>query len=1183
MRELSTISIQAARKLVDFRGGAILSEIAEGQLEGAVAIHNLLARKGFAYLADEVGMGKTYVALGAVAMLRYLNPGFRVLYIAPRENIQRKWIKELRNFVASNWLHADQRVRTVQGTPAVGIAFCDGLMDWTRKAVLDPNRNFFTRLTSFSLPLLDDPSTWDPKRNELLDLLPLSERARVRACLKTQDKETFKRNYGLALNTLLPHYDLVVVDEAHNLKRGRASGASRNQLIQFVLGTSESEESVSWLGYGKRFERLLLLSATPLESEYKELWNQLDLFGFGETVAELAHREVTEEQQQRVAASFLVRRLANLQIGGRRHTKNMYRREWRGGGCLEHDEPLEVPDQRQRLIVGLVQKKVAEVLGDPRFGASFQIGMLSSFESFLETAGAISQDESNFDQKNQSDDKIEREGVDRLAVGELAHSYHEIFGEPMPHPKMDSIVESLTSAFVTGEKTLVFVRRVRSVDELAEKLARAYDKHLISYLEAELPKTALPRFRQAVSLYEREHLELDSPPSSEEATGDLDHEPEDQLLIESEGVDDRGGRDTFFSWFFRGDGPKGYLSGAAFKKNRLRGEGSVYSTLFEDNYVADLLGAPRDVVDSLAHVLGRDLDRTIQGLRKLAYKRVSETERKKHPRLRIFHAYQEAALVLLSRSSDLSRPAKLIHRLRYSGQPLTAAKDVPSSFPDPHEFLNTETFFTLLRQRASLYGALWPQAEGLSDEKAFLDRERRRELLSAATRLGHSLIDVWLLAIKRIGSLRLRAQQDRENAAELASDFLDRLESQQDSPEKFTAFRELHQIAQHHDLIHAVNFPEANEAAIRELPRLYARSLGEQTPVAGMSGGVNSVVVKQFRLPGYPLILISTDVLQEGEDLHTFCARVIHYGISWTPSAMEQRTGRVDRIGSLIHRQLQGLAEAPGPDNLLQVYYPYLSDTVERLQVSRVLERMNRFLLLTHKGIGKLSDASKIDMRAEFARVLPSVASIDEPLETAFPVSKSLLKGGRVSAEAWRKTGRLTRHLRRLVRLLKKELCVEWDGQDDASAYGTVLVSGQRLVLADAGPVVPDHEEIRVQPFVLFLRSSIHQDASLLHLLSPVGKLAADDDLHVDLASAGRELGGIKICTTRAGEADAYSLTVEGDLLFDPELTQLEEVIGLLERVCVGADQVERRHTQTDQEIEVFRKDLHEEARRAAH
>jgi hypothetical protein len=57
--------------------------------------------------------------------------------------------------------------------------------------------------------------------------------------------------------------------------------------------------------------------------------------------------------------------------------------------------------------------------------------------------------------------------------------------------------------------------------------------------------------------------------------------------------------------------------------------------------------------------------------------------------------------------------------------------------------------------------------------------------------------------------------------------------------------------------------------------------------------------------------LITTEVLQEGEDLHTFCSRVVHYGITWTPSAMEQRTGRVDRIGSLTHRRLDGRTESP--------------------------------------------------------------------------------------------------------------------------------------------------------------------------------------------------------------------------------------------------------------------------------
>ncbi len=51
----------------------------------------------------------------------------------------------------------------------------------------------------------------------------------------------------------------------------------------------------------------------------------------------------------------------------------------------DHDEPMAMTDTKQRLVVGLIQKKVAEILGDKRFNNCFQIGMLSSFESFLES------------------------------------------------------------------------------------------------------------------------------------------------------------------------------------------------------------------------------------------------------------------------------------------------------------------------------------------------------------------------------------------------------------------------------------------------------------------------------------------------------------------------------------------------------------------------------------------------------------------------------------------------------------------------------------------------------------------------------------------------------------------------------------------------------------------------------
>jgi hypothetical protein len=153
--------------------------------------------------------------------------------------------------------------------------------------------------------------------------------------------------------------------------------------------------------------------------------------------------------------------------------------------------------------------------------------------------------------------------------------------------------------------------------------------------------------------------------------------------------------------------------------------------------------------------------------------------------------------------------------------------------------------------------------------------------------------------------------------------------------EHHTAFQELAKFAENFDLILAVNVPTVRDEPLSQLSRTFGQLLGRQTPIGGMSGGVNQSLVRQFRMPGYPLLLVTTDVLQEGEDLHTFCANVIHYGISWTPSAMEQRTGRIDRIQSLTQRRLDNKSEAE-EDKKLQVYYPHLKETVERLQVERV-------------------------------------------------------------------------------------------------------------------------------------------------------------------------------------------------------------------------------------------------------
>ena len=161
---MSTVSPSFVKEVIDFAPTKMARGFgfAELQVEGTAALFNMLERNRCAYLADEVGTGKTYVALGVMALTRYFNPHARIVVIAPRENIQLKWIKELKNFVRLNWQLTGNRVKSLQGEPAWAPVYCNSLVDFAAEALLDADRDFFLRMTSFSLAVKN------PDRRQLL-------------------------------------------------------------------------------------------------------------------------------------------------------------------------------------------------------------------------------------------------------------------------------------------------------------------------------------------------------------------------------------------------------------------------------------------------------------------------------------------------------------------------------------------------------------------------------------------------------------------------------------------------------------------------------------------------------------------------------------------------------------------------------------------------------------------------------------------------------------------------------------------------------------------------------------------------------------------------------------------------------------------------------------------------------
>ena len=87
-----------------------------------------------------------------------------------------------------------------------------------------------------------------------------------------------------------------------------------------------------------------------------------------------------------------------------------------------------------------------------------------------------------------------------------------------------------------------------------------------------------------------------------------------------------------------------------------------------------------------------------------------------------------------------------------------------------------------------------------------------------------------------------------------------------------------------------------------------------------------------FNSPFFPEVLIASAVMSEGVDLHLECRHVIHHDLDWSPSTLEQRTGRVDRIKSKAERVKQPI----------EIYEPYMAGMYDE-KVYKVVKDRERW------------------------------------------------------------------------------------------------------------------------------------------------------------------------------------------------------------------------------------------------
>jgi len=175
--------------------------------------------------------------------------------------------------------------------------------------------------------------------------------------------------------------------------------------------------------------------------------------------------------------------------------------------------------------------------------------------------------------------------------------------------------------------------------------------------------------------------------------------------------------------------------------------------------------------------------------------------------------------------------------------------------------------------------------------------------------------------------------------------------------------------------IAAVNSIGTGERAGKDVSTQYHPSESSSksdrlTPMVRLANGgvpkeARQKMMLTFNTPFYPDILIASSVMSEGADLHLNCRYVIHHDLCWNPSNIEQRTGRVDRLGAKVEMCGQPI----------NVFLPYVAETQDEKMYRVVVDRERWFKII-------MGEKYKVDLKTtdKLAERLPLPLAAAEEL-----------------------------------------------------------------------------------------------------------------------------------------------------------------------------------------------------------
>ncbi|MFT4510816.1 DEAD/DEAH box helicase [Caballeronia sp. 15711] len=871
------------------------------QVEGVTALCKILRKRKVAYLADEVGLGKTMQALGVIGWHRHNNPNARILIIAPRENVQNGWSKEF------------ERFHRYVGKSISSLKEYSRLRDWL-SVVKDSGDVHLLRHPSFMRPLFigNEETSWQDAiaKVDLPDIDMLD--CQAPAC--DDDERSFAYNvaFAEAVNAWFRRegirFDLVVVDEAQCL---RNAPTQTNTVLRTLLDSC--------------VDHWLFMSATPAHSGVANIATLLNTYpGHGSLIdpdsinAKDGFRKLKAELR-----NYMIRRPRTYIAGETTLHKGDYRHDDQDSLSLTCQSALDT------LSISLVQKHLVDVL--EKQGNRFRTGYIASFESLDDSlqkkttssttaktanrAKLAEEDGEKADFYVEANVRVsESAAPDTGFVSALSRDFQGRFGFSLPHPKLDEVESSLALlAFgdrergrTGGSKTLVFCRRISSVSALRERLIQRY----LASIENRCRdvwgltldwKAGLPN-RAASEENDPNSEQSDDDAGNREDGNDTDNTNHFRLAL-------RPGE-----WLYR------------FRKTF--DDGYRHALIFEQNWFVRLC-EEADVTPEAA------CNRVPESLWAESYEyavRGARRQRRRQFRYLVWHCLNRYPREVFGFGDEQTKFWRDVLRHVYP-------KDVYVRVPVQSSAYGDRDDRELL-----LFESLWSKAEacpwadilalpgwkrGVVRSDALRDQLLWRQVLTNVLgrylRLTDSLLDLYC------------ADYQAPETRPMLDGFMHWLCSNDIDAVRLRGV--WHDWVRQYALIFSSAIGETQDDTLE------ARASQETfdflvslDPIVGIVGGSrgHKRPIQQFNTPGMPWVMVGTDAIREGVNLHLYCDRVMHYGLAWTPGDLEQRVGRVDRYFSKIERRLKTSIE---PMPTLEVLYPHLRDTLERRQIDIVMEK----------------------------------------------------------------------------------------------------------------------------------------------------------------------------------------------------------------------------------------------------